>query len=64
MLNNGAQFVGLTPRPIKYKNNICDLHLWQTRIYLRFALSEISISYNFDLLQFIIKYRFIFSEIL
>ena len=43
MFNNGAQFVGLTPRPHKSKIifSIRALHLSQTRIYLRSALSEI-----------------------
>ena len=43
MFNNGAQFAGLTPRPLESKIifSIRALHLWQTRIYLRSALSEI-----------------------
>ena len=50
MFNNGSQFVGLTPPPIKSKIifSIRALHLWQTRIYLRSALSEISISRLFQ----------------
>ena len=60
MFNNGSQFVGLTPPPIKSKIifSIRALHLWQTRIYLRSALSEISISLLFQLArcEVIVKY--------
>ena len=42
---NGAQFVRLTPSPIKSKIifSIRALHLRQTRTYLRSTLFEISI---------------------
>ena len=41
--------MGLTSRPIKSKIifSVRALHFWQTRIYLRSALSEISVSLKF-----------------
>ena len=53
MFNNGAQFVGLTPRPVKSKIIFSTraLHLWQTRIYLRSAFSEISIRIRLKLMK-------------
>ena len=48
MFNNGAKFVGLCAHPIKSKIifSIRALHLLQIRIYIRSALSEISISHQ------------------